>query len=81
MNRFEELITATKIGEMMGKKQEAEKRSCKLCWILAIVGSVVAVAGISFAVYKILSAKKYEEFDDFDDDEFDDDFFEDDFAE
>lgn len=80
MNKVEELIAATKLGELMGKKKK-KKKCNKVWWIVAIVASVLAVAGISFALYKCFSNKKYDEFDDFEDDDFDDDFFEDDFAE
>ena len=55
-----------------------------LVWILAIIGIIVAVAGIAYAVYRFLTPDYLEDFeeefeDDFDDD-FDDDFFEDDQA-
>ena len=80
MNKVEELIAASKLGELMGKKNEEEKKS-NCIWIIAIIASVIAVAGIGFALYKYFSSKNYDEFDEFDDEEFDDDFFEDDFAE
>ena len=80
MNKVEELIAASKIGEMRGMKKEVEKNS-KAIWIVAIILSIVAVAGIAFALYKCFSSKCYDEFDDFEDEDFDDDFFEDEFAE
>ncbi|NLL93365.1 MAG: DUF4366 domain-containing protein [Clostridiales bacterium] len=82
MNKVEELIAASKIGELMNRKQHEEEKKCKMVWIIAIVAAVAAVAGIGFALYKYFSSKCYDEFeDDFEYDEFDDDFFEDDFEE
>ena len=49
-----------------------------MCWVLVTILAVAAVAGIAYALYKYLTPKYYDEFDDdFDYDEFDDDFFED----
>ncbi len=80
MNKVEELIAATKLGELMHKKEVESKKKSKLLWIMAIVAAVVAVAAIAYAMYKHFSPKYMEDFeedfDDFDDD-FDDDFFED----
>lgn len=53
-----------------------EERSNLLVWILAIIGVVVAIAGIAYAVYAYMNRKSLEEFEDeFDED---DDIFEDD---
>lgn len=81
MSKIEELVAATKIGEFIGKKKKEDEEKNNLFWIIAIIASVLAVAGIGFALYKYFSAKKYDEFDGFEDEDFDDDFFEDDFSE
>lgn len=80
MNKVEELLAATKLGELMHKKEVGCKQKTKILWIIAIIAAVAAVAGIAYALYKYFSPKYFEDFeDDFDDldDVFDDDFFED----
>lgn len=59
-----------------------EEESCNvLVWILAIIGVVVAIAGIAYAVYSYMNRKSLEEFEDEFDEEEDifeeeEDFFE-----
>lgn len=74
MNKFEELIAATKLGELMNKKED-EAQWKKVLWVLAIIGAVAAVAGIAYAVYRFFAPDYLEDFDDDFEDEFDDDFF------
>lgn len=75
MQKMEDLMATTKLKALL--KKEEEKKS-KVCWILVTILAVAAVAGIAYALYKYLTPKYYDEFDDdFDYDEFDDDFFED----
>ena len=74
MNKIDELVSL-----LHRKESEGAKNRNTLLWVLAIVGSVVAVAGIAYGVYRFLTPDYLEDFeDDFD---FDDDFdayFEDD---
>lgn len=80
MNKVEELIAATKLGELMHKKEEDAKKKNIVCIVLIAVAAVAAIAGIAYALYKHFSPKYMEDFEeDFDDDfeDFDDDFFED----
>ena len=74
MNKFEELIAATKLGELMNKKED-EAQWKKVLWALAIVGAIAAVAGIAYAVYRFFAPDYLEDFDEDFEDEFDDDFF------
>ena len=75
MQKMDELLTTSKLNKLL--KKEEEKKS-KICWVLVSILAVAAVAGIAYALYKYLTPKYYDEFDDdFDYDEFDDDFFED----
>ena len=74
MNKFEELIAATKLGELMNKKED-EAQCKKVLWVLAIIGAVAAVAAIAYAVYHFLAPDYLEDFDEEFEDEFDDDFF------
>ena len=77
MSRVDELIAATKLSELVNKKEE-DKQCKNVLWALAIVGAIAAVAGIAYAVYRFFTPSYLDEFeDDFDDDEFDDDFFDD----
>ena len=75
MQKMEDLMATTKLKALL-KKEEVKKS--KMCWVLVTILAVAAVAGIAYALYKYLTPKYYDEFDDdFDYDEFDDDFFED----
>ena len=61
----------------MGKCCECndDDRCSLVVWILTIIGVVVAIAGIAYAVYSYMNRKSLEEFEDeFEDDE---DIFED----
>ena len=61
--KFQELIDAVK-----AKNKETEN---KLVWCLALIGGIVIVALVAYAVYRFLTPDYY---DDYDDDDFDDDF-------
>lgn len=72
MNKVDEILDIL-------KADKKEKSDSPLLWILAIVGGVIVVAGIAYAVYRYFTPSCCD--DDFDedfDDEFDDDYFEDD---
>lgn len=79
MSRVEDLINAAKTNEMLGEllhiKREEEKKQNAVMWILIIIGAVVAVAGIAYAVYRFFTPDYLEDFDEDFDDDFDDDFF------
>lgn len=72
MNKIDEILEIVK-----GDVDKKEKKFCPLVWILAIVGAVVAVAAIAYAVYRYFNAEVEEELEDEFDEDFDDDFFED----
>ena len=76
MNKVEEMLSATKLNEIL-KKRDEDKIKKTILWILAIVGVVVAVAGIAYAVYRFLTPDYLEDFDEDFIDDFEDDFFED----
>lgn len=76
MSKFEDMIQETKFYEML-KKQDECKVKKTILWILAIVGAVAAIAGIAYAVYRFVTPKYLEEFEDDFDDDFEDEFFED----
>lgn len=74
MTRIEELLAATKLNDMLHKKDEDNTQKTIL-WVLAIVGAVAAVAAIAYAVYCFFTPDYLEDFEEDFDDDFDDDFF------
>ena len=78
MGKIEELLATTKLNDLIGKKQEAEKKKTTLLWILAIIGAVAAVAAIAYAVYRYFTPDYLDELDDDFDEEFEDEFYNDD---
>lgn len=77
MNKLEDMIAASKLNELLQKKDD-EKAKNTLLWVLAIVGAVAAIAGIAYAVYKFFTPDYLEDFEEDFEDDFDDDFFSDD---
>ena len=69
MSKVEDIIAATKLNELINKKEESSQ-SRTVLWVLAIVGAVAAVAAIAYAVYCFFTP---DYLDDFDDDFFNDD--------
>ena len=76
MNKIEEMITETKLYEML-KKRDQDKVKKTILYIIAIVGAVAAITGIAYAVYRFLSPDYLEDFEEDLDDDFEEDFFED----
>ena len=76
MNKIEEMITESKLYEMLRKREQDKVKKTILC-IIAIVGAVIAVAGIAYAVYRYISPDYLEDFEEDLDDDFEEDFFED----
>jgi len=77
MNKIEDMITETKLYEMLRKRDQDKVKKTILC-ILAIVVAVVAIAGIAYAVYRFLTPDYLEDFEEDFDDDFEDEFFEED---
>ena len=76
MNKIEDIITETKLYEMLKKRDQDKVKKTILC-ILAIAGAVVAIAGIAYAVYRFLSPDYLDDFEEDLDDDFEEDCFED----
>lgn len=71
MNKVEEMLSASKLNEIL-RKRDDDKIKKTILWILAIVGIVVAVAGIAYAVYRFFAPDYLEDFEeDFEDEYFD----------
>ena len=75
MNKIEDIISATKLNEILQKRDD-DKIKKTILWTLAIVGAVVAIAGIAYAVYRYFTPDYLEEFDEDFVDDFEDDYFE-----
>ena len=78
-NDIKDILAAAKLNEVLKRdEEEAEmnKRS-PIVTILAVIGAVVAVACIAFAVYKYFTPDYLDDFDDGDDFDDEDDLFED----
>lgn len=77
--KFDELMHASKIGELLHQKEREDKKSHTILCVLAIIGTIAAIAGIVYAVYRYLTPDYLEDFEDDFEDEFIDDL-EDDFV-
>jgi hypothetical protein len=71
-NKFDEIINAMKLGELIHRKDPMEKRKHTVICVLAIIGAVAAVAAIAYAVYRYMNPDYLEDFDD-DFDDYEDD--------
>lgn len=74
MSRLDDLIAATKLNEIVNKKEE-DKTSKTILWGLAIVGAVAAIAAIAYAVYCFFTPDYLEDFEEDFEEDFDADFF------
>ena len=85
MKKIDELIASNaKLAELLGKKEEPEKKCCRvIVWVLAIIGAIAAIAAIAYGVYRYLNPDYLEDFDfdDFDDEDFEEEFEEEDIVE
>ena len=81
MNKLEELLATSKLKDILHKsgiEVKKEKKTNPLLIIFAVVGVVLAMAAIAYAVYRYFTPDYLDDFeDDFEDDDFDDDFEED----
>lgn len=75
MSKVEDMIAASKLNELLHKKNDEDKHCKTVLWVLAIVGAIAAVAAIAYAVYCFFTPDYLEDFEEDFDDDFDDDFF------
>lgn len=73
-DRWDELMHRIKLNELYEKKAEEDEVKRVLLIVLAAIGIVAFIAGISYAVYKFMSKDYLEDYED----DFDDDFLFDD---
>ena len=77
MSKIEDMISATKLNEILQKRDD-DKIKKTILWILAIVGTVAAIAAIAYGVYRYFAPDYLEDFEEDFDDDFEDDYFEED---
>lgn len=82
MNRLDELHgllseNVAKVGDLLKKEDEVEKKKNKTVWIFAALGIIVVAAAAIYGLYRFFAPDYLEDFEDDFDDDFDDDFFED----
>lgn len=79
MARVEDIANSIKLNELLKKRELEEKQKNCIMMILAIIGTITAVAAIAYAVYRFFTPDCLEDYEDDyeDDDDFDDDFFDD----
>ena len=82
MNRLDELHgllseNVAKVGDLLKKEDEAEKKKSKTVWIFAALGIIAVAAAAIYGLYRFFAPDYLEDFEDDFDDDFDDDFFED----
>lgn len=80
-SKIEDLIEMTRINELLDKREaaNAKKPSNVILWVLAIIGSISAVAIIAYLVYQYMTPAYEDDYYDDDFDDFEDDFEDEDF--
>ena len=79
MDKVDELLTATKLNELLHKNEIQKKKEKKnvVIIVLAVIGVVATVAAAVYGIYRYFTPDYLDDFeDDFDEDDFDDDFAE-----
>ena len=71
MARLDEIMDAIRANEILRRKDD--RKNNWIFWALAIVGAVVVIAGIAYAVYRYLTPDYLEDFEEDFDDDFEDD--------
>ncbi len=61
MSKVEEFIAATRLNDLVNKKEE-DKQCKTVLWVLAIVGAVAAIVAIAYAVYCFFTPDYLEDF-------------------
>lgn len=62
--KISEILAATKLNEIIKKKEEPEKKTNVLVIVLAVIGAIAAVAAIAYAVYRYVTPDYMDDFDD-----------------
>lgn len=75
MNKLEAILEAANLNDFLRKKEEETKKCNVVLWVLAVVGAVVAVGVVVYALYRHFKPDYLEDFEEEfeDDDEVDED--------
>ncbi len=67
-DKLNDIIQISKLGSMIAKDEKTAKRSKALVVILAVIGAVVVLGGIGYAIYRLLHRfdDNYDLYDDLD---------------
>ena len=75
----DDIVTAVQAADILRKKKNEVKEKSNTLWIvLGIIGAVVVIALITYAVYRYMTPSYIDDFDDEFDDDFEDEDFDDD---
>ena len=82
MNRLDELHgllseNVAKVGDLLKKEDETEKKKSKAVWIFAAIGVVLVAAAAIYGLYRFFAPDYLEDFEEDFEDDFEDDFFDD----
>ncbi|MDR1772721.1 MAG: DUF4366 domain-containing protein, partial [Hungatella sp.] len=55
MSKLEDLMSSSRVNELLHRREQEEKKKNCILWILAIIGAVAAVAGIAYTVYRFFT--------------------------
>lgn len=78
MDKLENLISMSKLNNLINKQEEEKKHKKNVCCILVVIGLIIALAVVAYGVYKKFKPDCLDEFDDdFEDDDFEEDFLDD----
>ncbi len=80
-SKIDDIIEMTRINDILDKREaaNAKKPSTVILWVLAVLGSISAVAIIAYLVYRYMTPAFEDDYYDDDFDDFEDDFDDDDF--
>ncbi len=73
MNKLEDVLKMIKANDLLHEKEEENKCCKKVLWILAIIGAMITVALVIYAVYRYFTPDYLEDFEDEDEDDFEED--------
>lgn len=77
MSKMEEFLSTARLNDLIKRNNSEDKKKNILVWVMVVIGVLVAIAAIVYAIYRFLTPDYLEDFEDDFDDDFDDDFFED----
>ena len=62
MNKLEAILEAANLNELLKKKEEETKKCNVVLWVLAVIGAVVAVGVVVYALYRHFKPDYLEDF-------------------